>query len=115
VKPHSLFAGQPGDYLVLSKKGYVMKPFAKFALCLLVAMVLCLAGCNKKSPPQMPLVPNPAPAVGASAQEMERYQLEEEKRSLAEKYGDNIDRIQQINARLIQLNIDISRQTNSHN
>lgn len=90
-----------------------MKPFAKFALCLLMALALCLAGCRKNSPPVMPLTPNPAPAAEASALEMERYQLEEEKRSLSTKYSDNLDRIQQITTRLIQINIEISRQANS--
>jgi len=90
-----------------------MRSLARFALCLLVALALCLVGCRKNSPPTMPLTPNPAPAVGASALEMERYQLEEEKRSLSTKYGDNLDRIQQITTRLIQINIEISRQANS--
>ncbi len=42
------------------------------------------------------------------------YQLEEEKRSLSEKYSDHVDRIQQINSRLIQINIELQRQANPH-
>jgi hypothetical protein len=92
-----------------------MKLRALLLVCLLLAVATVLGGCNKKSkPPAMPQYASPAPTTGASPQEVERYQLEEEKRALSEKYGDNIDRIQQINARLIQLNIEISRQANPH-
>lgn len=83
------------------------------ALCCLLAVTAPLAaGCKNVTPPAMPQIANPEPGPGASAQEVERYQLEEEKRSLSENYGPNIDRIQQINARLIQLNLEIRRQTN---
>jgi len=92
-----------------------MRRLAIVLLCLLAAALPMGAGCVKKAtPPPMPQAPNPAPAPGASAQEVERYQLEEEKRSLTDKYADNIARIQQINARLIQLNIEINRQANPH-
>ncbi|MGE4536701.1 MAG: hypothetical protein AB7D37_06470 [Desulfovibrio sp.] len=82
------------------------------ACCCLLAAVLPLgAGCDKKAtPPAMPQLVNPQPGPGASPQEVERYQLEEEKRTLVDNYGDNIDRIQQINARLIQLNMEIHNQ-----
>ena len=62
----------------------------------------------------MPQFTSPAPGAGASAEEVERYQLEQEKTALSDKYGDNIDRIKQINDRLIELNIKISRQANHH-
>jgi hypothetical protein len=81
--------------------------------CLLGAAAPLAAGCAKKvTPPAMPQLANPEPGPGASAQEVERYQLEEEKRTLSENYGENIARIQQINARLIQLNLEIHRQAN---
>ncbi|EHJ46617.1 hypothetical protein DFW101_0600 [Solidesulfovibrio carbinoliphilus subsp. oakridgensis] len=84
-------------------------------VCLLGAAMPFTVGCKKKTtPPPMPQAENPVPGPGASAQEVERYQLEEEKRSLTDKYGENIGRIQQINARLIQLNIEINRQANPH-
>ena len=57
----------------------------------------------------MPQVPNPPPAAGADALEVERYQLLEEKRALSENYGDNIDRIKQVNNRLIEINIELDR------
>ena len=80
--------------------------------CLLAAAAPLAAGCKKATPPAMPQLANPEPGPGASAQEVERYQLEEEKRTLSENYGENIARIQQINARLIQLNLEIHRQAN---
>jgi len=75
--------------------------------CLLLAVVGSV-GCKKKStPPAMPQITYPAPT---SPQEVERNQLEEEKRSLSEDYSENIDRIQRINARLIQINIELHNQ-----
>lgn len=92
-----------------------MKFLAPVVCCLFVASLSCLFSCHSKGKaPTMPQISSPAPGPGASPQELERYQLEEEKRSLSEKYGDNIDRIQQINSRLIQLNIEINRQANPH-
>ncbi|MEA4856538.1 hypothetical protein [Solidesulfovibrio sp.] len=86
-----------------------MKRLAFACLCLLVA-VLALAGCRQKvTPPPMPQVASPVPGPGASPLEVERHQLEEEKRGLTEQYGDNLARIQQINARLIEINIEINR------
>lgn len=90
-----------------------MKRVCTIMCCLLAALLPLGAGCNKKSTtPTIPQVANPVPGPGASPLEVERYQLEEEKRSLTSNYAENIDRIQQINARLIQLNIAITRQTN---
>lgn len=85
-------------------------------LAFLVGITFALqAGCTSKAaPPAMPQVENPTPGPGATAQEVERYQLEEEKRALSDKYGENIARIQEINSRLIQLNIEINRQANPH-
>jgi len=80
---------------------------AGLGLAFLVALVVA-CGSKVKAPP-MPEVPNPPPAAGASALEVERYQLIEEKRVLAEKYGDNIDRIKQINNRLIEINLELHR------
>jgi hypothetical protein len=57
----------------------------------------------------MPQLANPQPEAGADPLEVERYQLEEEKRTLTDKYGANIDRIKQINARLIEINIELGR------
>uniref|UniRef100_I2Q0P7 Uncharacterized protein n=1 Tax=Desulfovibrio sp. U5L TaxID=596152 RepID=I2Q0P7_9BACT len=92
-----------------------MRRLALGLVCLLGLALPFGAGCVKKAtPPPMPQAENPVPGPGASAQEVERYQLEEEKRSLTDKYGENIGRIQQINARLIQLNIEINRQANPH-
>jgi len=92
-----------------------MKFAAKLTVCLLLAAMPCLPGCVKKSkPPTMSQFASPPPGADASAEEVERYQLEQEKRSLSEKYGDNIDRIKQINDRLIELNIKINLQTNHH-
>ncbi|WP_428559702.1 MAG: hypothetical protein ACP59X_14790 [Solidesulfovibrio sp. DCME] len=91
-----------------------MKRNAIACLCLLfcAALGLC-AGCRAKAtPPPMPQVTSPVPGPGASALEVERHQLEEEKRGLMEQYGDNLARIQQINARLIELNIEIHRRQN---
>lgn len=85
---------------------------------MLVALLLVAAaapGCKKTiTPPPMPQHESPMPAAGASPLETERYQLEEEKRTLSQDYSDNIDRIQRINARLIQINIELQRQTNPH-
>ncbi|MFP5258339.1 MAG: hypothetical protein ACLGQH_04880 [Acidobacteriota bacterium] len=82
---------------------------AMILACLLLA-VLAAAGCKKKStPPAMPQITYPAPT---NPLEAERNQLEEEKRTLSEDYSENIDRIQRINARLIQINIELRRQTN---
>jgi|GEM_PF-1978460 len=84
--------------------------------CLVLAALFVMPGCNTKgTPPAMPQIANPVPAEGASPLEVERYQLEEEKRSLSEKYADHVDRIQQINTRLIQINIELHRQANPHN
>ena len=83
--------------------------------CLLLAVFAFLPGCKSTSPPPPPMPQlTPMPGSGASALEMERYQLEEEKRSLSEKYSDHVDRIQQINSRLIQINIELQRQANPH-
>lgn len=83
---------------------------------MLVALLLVAApGCKKTTtPPPMPQHESPLPAVGASPLETERHQLEEEKRTLSQDYSENIDRIQRINARLIQINIELQRQTNPH-
>ncbi len=83
--------------------------------CLLALGLLSGPGCAKKvTPPAMPEHVSPAPGPTASPQEIERHQLEQEKSALEEKYGDNLDRIQEINARLIELNIEIRRQSNPH-
>jgi len=92
-----------------------MNAQAQKVLSLLLIAFFIIPGCVKKStPPPMPLTANPMPAAGATPLEMERYQLQEEKRALSEKYGDNIGRIQEINVRLIQINIDLQRQANPH-
>jgi len=77
----------------------------------LAVAVTLLGGtaCGKVKVPPMPQVPNPPPAAGADALEVERYQLLEEKRALSENYGDNIDRIKQVNNRLIEINIELDR------
>lgn len=81
---------------------------------LLAAVLLTLAaGCAKKStPPPMPTPPNPQPGSGADALEVERYRLVEEKRALEANYGSNLPRIQEINARLIEINLELHRRTN---
>jgi hypothetical protein len=90
-----------------------MKRLAFACLCLLVASLALGTGCRQKAtPPPMPQVANPMPGPGASPLEVERHQLEEEKRGLTEQYGDNLARIQRINARLIEINIEISRRQN---
>jgi predicted component of type VI protein secretion system len=88
-----------------------MGRFAKMLAGLLAAVVLLTvtACANKSTPPPMPEAPNPQPGPGADALEVERYRLEEEKRTLAAKYGGNIDRIKQINLRLIEINIELGR------
>lgn len=91
-----------------------MMPRAMTMAGLLLAAVAATAGCQTSQPPAMPRIENPAPAATASPLETERYQLEEEKRTLSEDYSENIDRIQRINARLIQINIELQRQTNPH-
>ncbi len=91
-----------------------MGHFVRMLLCLLLAALLGAACSKKATPPAMPQVANPLPGPGAGALEMERYQLEEEKRTLSEKYADNIERIQAINARLIQINIELQRHINPH-
>lgn len=82
-------------------------------LHLLVAVLVTVAaGCAKKAtPPPMHALPNPQPGPGADALEVERYQLETEKRTLESSYGSNLDRIQQINARLIEINLELRRRT----
>jgi hypothetical protein len=90
-----------------------MRRHAIACACLAAVALSLGAGCQKKAvPPAMPQVVSPVPGPGASAQEVERHQLEEEKRALMEQYGDNLARIQQINSRLIELNIQIERQKN---
>lgn len=86
-------------------------PLACLALALAVA-----PGCNKsKSTAQaMPQYDALEPGPGANPLEIERYQLEQEKRTLSENLSDNLDRIQRINARIIQINIELQRQTNPH-
>jgi hypothetical protein len=83
--------------------------------CLLLA-VLVASGCKKtkSAPPAMPGYDTLDPGPGATPLEAERYRLEEEKRSLSENFSDNIDRIQRINARIIQINIELQRQNNPH-
>lgn len=77
---------------------------------LLLAVLLAVGiGCSKVKAPPMPEVPNPAPAADADPLQVERYQLLEEKRVLDDKYGDNIERIKQINNRLIEINLELSR------
>lgn len=80
---------------------------------LLVAWVLLLTACAATvTPPPMPELPNPQPSAGADALEVERYRLEEEKRGLAGRYGQNVDRIKQINARIIEINIELRQRGN---
>ena len=79
------------------------------AIALMGTAIATGAACGKVKAPPMPQLPNPPPAAGADALEVERYQLEEEKRSLADKYGDNITRIKQINTRLIEINIELNQ------
>jgi hypothetical protein len=74
---------------------------------LLAATLLPAAACVKATPPPMPEIPNPQPGPGADALEVEHYQLEQEKRTLGAKYGPNIDRIKQINSRLIEINLEL--------
>lgn len=85
----------------------------------LACLVLALAvapGCKKtkSAPPAMPQYDALEPGPGANPLEIERYHLEQEKRTLSEKLSDNLDRIQRINARLIQINIELQRQNNPH-
>ena len=88
-----------------------MRRYAIACACLVLLALVSGAGCRKQAvPPTMPQTMSPVPGPGASAEEVERYQLEEEKHALMEQYGDNLARIQQINARLIELNIAINRQ-----
>jgi hypothetical protein len=84
-------------------------------LAVLLLVAVAAPGCKTKStPPPMPQQDHLAPVPGSSPLETERYQLEEEKRTLSADYSENIDRIQRINARLIQINIELQRQTNPH-
>lgn len=90
-------------------------PLRPLLLVAVLLVALAAPGCKKTAtPPPMPQHESPMPAAGASPLETERYQLEEEKRTLSEDYSENIDRIQRINARLIQINIELQRQTNPH-
>lgn len=75
----------------------------------MAAVFPVVAACNTVKAPPMPQVPNPPPAAGASALEVERYQLQEEKRSLEGNYGDHLDRIKQINSRLIEINLELNQ------
>ena len=59
-------------------------------------------------------MPTSQPGAGADALEVERYQLETEKRTLEDSYSSNIDRIQQINARLIEINLELRRRANQY-
>ena len=106
-----LFAGQATRVLLgFPKKGHAVS--ASLRLCLsglLAVAILAMAACNTVKAPPMPQVPNPPPAPEADALEVERYQLTEEKRALEAQYGDHIDRIKQINARLIEINIELHR------
>ena len=83
--------------------------------CLVLALAV-VPGCNKakNTAPAMPQYDALEPGPGANPLEIERYQLEQEKRTLSENLGDNLDRIQRINARIIQINIELQRQTNPH-
>ena len=83
--------------------------------CLLLALTVA-PGCKKakSTAPAMPLYDALEPGPGANPLEIERYQLEQEKRTLSENLSDNLDRIQRINARIIQINIELQRQTNPH-
>ena len=82
---------------------------------LLLAVMLVLAACAAKStPPPMHALPNPQPGAGADSLEVERYQLETEKRTLEGSYSNNIDWIQQINARLIEINLELRRRAGSY-
>jgi hypothetical protein len=76
---------------------------------LIMASLLLVTACTRVKAPPMPQVPNPPPAAGASALEVERYQLREEKRILESNYGDHIERIKQINTRLIEINIELNQ------
>lgn len=87
-----------------------MKRLALLLLYLLAACAMVApTGCHRSTPPPMPQIPNPVPAPGADPLEVERHQLLEEKRTLEAQYGDNIARIQQLNSRLIQINIELQQ------
>ena len=85
----------------------------------LACMVLALAavtGCKKSkcTAPALTLYDSLEPAPGANPLELEQFRLEREKRTLSEHFSENLDRIQRINARLIQINIELQRQNNPH-
>ena len=90
-----------------------MNRYALALLCLALPL-LAAPGCKKHAPPAMPQYDALEPGPGASPLESERYRLEQEKRTLSEDLSENLDRIQRINARLIQINIELQRQTNPH-
>ena len=88
-----------------------MKAFVwRLAGVLVVVSLVTVVGCSKVKAPPMPKVPNPVPAADADPLQVERYQLLQEKQALDEKYGDNIERIKQINNRLIEINLELRRQ-----
>lgn len=89
-----------------------MRSLATLVLCLLLpCAMLGSTGCRRTTPPPpMPQVANPVPGPTADPLEVERYQLIEEKQTLEAQYGDNLARIQAINARLIQINIELQQQ-----
>lgn len=80
-----------------------------FRLLAVAALPFAAACVQKTTPPPMHALPNPKPGPGADALEVERYRLETEKRSLEISYGSNVSRIQQINARLIEINLELRR------
>lgn len=96
-----------------------LRPFrpARAALqALFIASALLLPGCQaqKTAPPPQAQSAQPQAVRRPATIEEEKAMLEAEKQELVGDYSENLDRIQQINARIIEINILLSQGARSN-
>ncbi len=81
----------------------------------LIALLLCpLAVCGCQAHKTAPAQPAAVQPARPATLEEERAMLEQEKQELVGNYSENLERIQQINARIIDINIHL-RQSGAAN
>jgi len=96
------------------------RPFRPFRPLRAALLILCVSSAFFLPGCQAPKAPPPEQAVQPQAVrrpatiEEEKAMLEAEKQELVGNYSENLDRIQQINARIIEINILLSQGARSN-
>lgn len=104
---------------------HLMRPYPPFRpsrlirvalTALVVSSAFFLPGCQaqKTAPPPQAQAVQPQAVRRPATIEEEKAMLEAEKQELVGNYSENLDRIQQINARIIEINILLSQGARSN-